>query len=554
MSRNSSSKQPIKFWKHGVMLMAGAALLSKLIGALQKIPLQNIAGDRVFGIYNAVYPFYQLIAVLATAGLPTAVSIIIAQRLREGRAAEEARPALIAAMLLLGASGLIAFCFMWVSADLTAVLIGDKSSAAAIRILSLALLIVPFAAVLRGYMQGRRQMGLSAASQVAEQVMRVAVMLLALEVGIVAGWSESALAAGVMSGATAGAFVALVLLVVLGWPMRTKRSNRTAIGFRRLLREMKELVILAVPATLAALVIPAIGVVDAFMVPRLLRESGLGEAGAMSMFGIYSRAQPLVQLIVMVAGAAAAALVPGLVAARVSNDYKTFGLRLSLLVRLAWTVGAAAALGLVLLADPLNRMFYMDGKETLTFALIGCTALAGCANAVFAPALQALGSARVPIALLLLAALLKGALNAALVPSLGIEGAALSGVAALSAAAILGAAAIRHAAAGFRTPHVRTGRLAGMRPAAGAIVALVVMASAVLLSQRAVNAALGYSLSPRATATALALTGAAVGAFVFAAAALRGGIVSAPEWRVLPGGEGLAARLRRLRLIPPSEQ
>ncbi|GKU77088.1 polysaccharide biosynthesis protein [Paenibacillus sp. L3-i20] len=553
MSRNSVGKQPMRLLKNGVMVMAGAALLSKLIGALQKIPLQNLAGDRVFGIYNAVYPFYQLIAVLATAGLPTAVSIIIAQKLRDGGSADEVRPALIAAMMLLGATGILSFWFMWSSAEITAAWIGDKSTAAAIRMLSLALLIVPFAAVLRGYMQGRRRMGLSAASQVVEQLIRVAVMLLVLKLGMIAGWSESTLAAGVMSGAAAGALASLLLLVLLGWRMKEARERLASFVPRQLFREMRVLIILAVPATLAALVIPAIGVVDAFMVPRLLRESGLGEAGAMTMFGIYSRAQPLVQLIVMVAGAAAAALVPGLVAARSRNDHNTLGLRMSLLVRLAWTVGAAAAVGLVLLADPLNRMLYMDAKGTATFALIGCTALAGCANAVFAPALQALGSARVPIALLLLAALLKGALNAALVPSLGIEGAALSGVIALSAAALLGAAAIRHATAGLCPPHVRTGRLAGIGPAAGAIVALAVMASAVLLTERAVDVVLGYSLSPRATATALALTGAAVGAIVFAVAALRVGIVSAQEWRALPGGEALARRLRSLRLIPPSE-
>ncbi|MBD2872662.1 hypothetical protein IDH41_29260, partial [Paenibacillus sp. IB182493] len=53
---------------------------------------------------------------------------------------------------------------------------------------------------------------------------------------------------------------------------------------------------------------------------------------------------------------------------------------------------------------------------------------------------------------------------------------------------------------------------------------------------------------------ALALTGVAVGACAFGAAALRGGAVSAREWRALPGGGVWAARLRRWRLIPPAER
>ncbi|MCR2807210.1 oligosaccharide flippase family protein [Paenibacillus soyae] len=552
-SRKRSDSRQYRLLRSGVILMAGAALLTKLIGALQKIPLQNLAGDRVFGIYNAVYPFYQLISVLATAGLPTAVSILIAHRLREDGGEDGTRVTVAAALLLLGATGAISFGLMWMSADLTASWIGDDSASLAIRVLSVALLFAPLVAVLRGYEQGKRRMGLSAASQVAEQVVRVAMMLLALEIGLLAGWSDSELAAGVMSGAAAGAVVALLLLAARSW-RGGRRANAPALEKPALMGEIQALAKLAGPAALASVVVPAIGVVDAFMVPRLLRESGMAEATAMSLFGVYSRGGPLVQLVTMVAGAAAAAMVPGLAAAKSQGEAQTLELRLNMQLRAAWLAGAAAAIGLVLLAEPLNVMLYKDAKGTLAFALVGCTALAGSVSAVVAPALQALGSVRAPVALLLLAALLKGALNAALVPSLGIEGAALSGVVALSAAALLGAAALRHAAAGLRPPHVYRRRGPGMGPAAAGIAALAVMAASVLLAERALDAALGYGLPPRAEAAALALTGAAVGAVVFAAAALRGGAVSAREWRAIPGGEAWAARLRRWRLIPPADE
>lgn len=42
----------------GAAALSLAVIVSKLIGTLQKIPLQNIGGDGVFGIYNTVYPFY----------------------------------------------------------------------------------------------------------------------------------------------------------------------------------------------------------------------------------------------------------------------------------------------------------------------------------------------------------------------------------------------------------------------------------------------------------------------------------------------------------------
>lgn len=640
MSRRKDGNKPAAFWMNGVVAMTGAALLSKLIGSLQKIPLQNMAGDRVFGLYNAVYPLYQLVAVLATAGLPTAVSIVIARR---AQAAESGGPrgerlALLAALLLLGVSGVVSFLLMWVGANRIAAWIGDASAAPAIQMLAIALLVSPLAAALRGYMQGRGLMTYSALSQVADQLVRVAVMLSALSAGLVAGWSEAALAAAVMSGSAAGAGVALLLLGFMlsrirkGHPLQSKEDigsrpgeldagsdedegavkgsssesrspglvrvagggtsnggtsavqaagaeglagaansladigatvdTETVSGkslrqrLSRLWLEVKELAGLALPAALAAIVVPALGVVDVFTVPRFLLADGHTGASAMEMFGIYSRAQPLVQLVIMAAGAASAALVPGFVAARQSGQFLDAGLRLSLLMRVSWIIGAASGLGLALLAEPINIMLYKDAQGTAAFALTGLTALAGCVSAASAPALQSLGATRIPAALLLLAALLKGVLNAALVPSLGIQGAAVSGVVALSAAAMLGAAALRRAAANAGAPpHVRpaAGAGSGMRPAAGAGLALAAMAAALWLLERGLAPALQHSLPPRMAAAVLALTGVAVGACVFAAAVLRCGVIGAREWRALPGGEALATRLRRWRLLPPQK-
>src|SRR5690625_3291868 len=70
----------------GVAILASAAIISKLLGTLQKIPLQNIGGDEVFGIYNAVYPFYTLILFIATAGFPVAVSRFVSEHTAQGDA------------------------------------------------------------------------------------------------------------------------------------------------------------------------------------------------------------------------------------------------------------------------------------------------------------------------------------------------------------------------------------------------------------------------------------------------------------------------------------
>ncbi|WP_177246167.1 polysaccharide biosynthesis protein [Paenibacillus sp. BC26] len=527
----------------GAALMGVAMLISKTLGTLQKIPLQNIAGDRVFGIYNAVYPLYQLLLVMVTAGFPVAVSLLVAEREARGDTGG-ARRVLGASAGLLFASGAVGFVLLWLGADRIAFWMGDEATASAVRTVSLALWFAPVMAALRGYYQGRGQMLPSAVSQLSEQTVRVAGMLILLAIGWHSNWSDAKLAAGATAGSAIGG--AAGLAVIAAFWLRERggaaklRHASAAAGRESMAALMRKLALLAVPVTLGALAVPALGVVDAFTVPRLLRGTGVSQAEAMSLFGLYSRGQPLVQLVVLVAGAMGAALVPALAAARVRGDETAVRQQAALVLRAAWGIGAAAALGLALLAEPVNVMLYADDVGSRTFALVGCTALAGTVSTIAAATLQGLGAVRAPALYMLAAAALKAAFNAALVPAYGTAGAACAGIAALTAAALLGTGAVRRAA----------GAAMPARRAAGIGLALAVMAAVLVLVERGGAPLLDLALPPRAAACALALGGTALGGALFAAAVLRFGGVTARELRALPGGDELAARLQRWRLLP----
>lgn len=66
MKSNSQTSRLLQ----GAFILSAAAIISKLIGTLQKIPLQNLGGDAVFGIYNTVYPLYTMLLTVAMLGLP----------------------------------------------------------------------------------------------------------------------------------------------------------------------------------------------------------------------------------------------------------------------------------------------------------------------------------------------------------------------------------------------------------------------------------------------------------------------------------------------------
>lgn len=599
----------------GAALLGGAALLSKLIGTLQKIPVQNLAGDEVFGLYSAVYALAIMWMTLAAAGIPTAVSVLVAESEADGDTAGAQR-IVRWSLVLLGASGLAAFAVMQACAPLFAGWIGVPEAADAIRASAIALLFAPAAAVLRGWRQGQMRMARPALSQVIEQTARVAFMLAMLAVAIQAGWQAATTTAALHGGLAAGAAAGLAVML---WPSRRikevwiDKANRSGsdgaaagrtglqAAERRLERYgaatetagrrlylpktgaalVRRIVGVALPVAAASIVVPLFGLIDALTIPRLMQQGGIQPAVSMAEFGVYNRGVALLQLVLMAASGAAAALVPALTAARkqaaggaaatatTATEAATTATttastataagaatttapgaasaasvadQASSALRFAWWLGGAAAIGLALLASPIDIALFADDAGNAAIRLLAPAAVFGTLQAVSGGLLQGQGDLRGPAVNLAVAAVLKLALNVLLVPTGGIEGAALGMVAAYGAASLLNALSLRQRLA---VPPVRLAT--AWRPA----VALAVMAATVALAALALGA-LAQSLPARAGALLVALPGTAVGGLTLAAALIAAGAIGPQQWRELPGcapGSRMDARLLRLHAL-----
>ena len=64
--------------KNTVILMV-ASIIVKVIGALFKVPLINLYGAEGSGIFEIAYSVYQALYIISTAGLPVAVSKMVAE-------------------------------------------------------------------------------------------------------------------------------------------------------------------------------------------------------------------------------------------------------------------------------------------------------------------------------------------------------------------------------------------------------------------------------------------------------------------------------------------
>lgn len=553
----------------GAFVLGLAAIISKIIGAFQKIPLQNLGGDGVFGIYNTVYPFYMLIITIAAAGLPVAVSKFVAEQNALGRP-EEGRRVIRLSSMLLGGIGLVLTLLMYIGAPLIGNLIGNGSVVPSIRAASIALLFVPVMTGLRGYFQGLQQMVPTAVSQVVEQTVRVTVMIVLLLWLMGRDASLETIAAGAMIGSVAGGFAGLVTMLGYVYHHRRKNGEKPAVmksaetvgqmektkehrsGGSTLLSEdrrsngewIRTLLIYAIPVCLGSLAVPLMNLVDTFTVPRLLRREGLDELQSMVSFGIYNRGLPLVQLVTMLATSLSVLFIPAMAEARLKGGPEAVRQQAGLALRWFWLIGLAASAGLAVLAEPINRMLYGDAAGTEALRYMALTAAGSTVSIIAAALLQGLGAVRAPAFSMLAAAGVKALLNVMLVPALGISGAALAGAVAYMLAAGLNVALLA--------------RLVALRPAPGAVLAkpaLVIAAMSVAAAgtawaAEAVLGGIGIAADRRLAAMGVSLLGIAAGSAVFLLAAARTGLLTAAELTAVPKlGPLLAKLLHRLRVL-----
>ncbi|GED25682.1 sugar transporter [Brevibacillus agri] len=542
----AQEKASVQFVK-GAAILGVAGLVSKLLGAVYRIPYQNIAGDIGLYVYMQVYPLYTTLLILATAGFPIAISKIVSERIAIGDALG-ARRAFRVASISLVVLGLFFFLLLYGGAPLIARFMGDEHLTTPLRAVAWSLPLVPMAAILRGYFQGHQNMMPTGVSQVIEQLVRVIFILLA------AFWAmnvyQDAYLAG--TGAVFAAFpggVAAILVLLWYWrkdkqgaqliPEQTQRAGVGAWTNRQVLRS---LLMYAVPICMGALVLPLVPLVDSITVVNMLQVSGTPEDLAKLLKGAFDRGQPLIQFGTFFATSLSLALVPAISEAVAQRQHHMIANRSEIAIRLTFLLGLPASFGLALLAEPINVMLYGDKNGTEALAVQSFTIMFATLSIASAGILQGLGRVMRPARNLFIGVMVKLILNLALVPLWGIAGAALSTVFAYLVAMGLNVLAVKK----------YTGAQIGLRQTVHKpFLSVIVMSVVVLLVEWGASALLGKTgMSERLYQTLVGLISVGAGAVVYLLALLKTGGLTRNDIHFLPKGKRIAALLTRFQLLP----
>ena len=279
----------------GAIIISAGGFLSKLLGAVYRIPLVAFLGGEGMGIYQMVYPLYCILLTVSASGIPTGIARLISSGGNNGAERK--------AFYLYGGIGLIGSLLMFALSAPLAAAQGEADVALCCKLLSPSVFFVALISIVRGYFQGKGNMYPTAFTEVLEQAVKVA-----------AGIALAGLFRGNVAKATAAAVIAVTLSEVITCALAVALylGDRSKVKplFKTAQVSAKSIFSFTVPLTLTAIAMPVSQLVESIVVVNILRGTA---DNATALYGIFSGcAVTIINLPVSVTYGLAAASVPNI--------------------------------------------------------------------------------------------------------------------------------------------------------------------------------------------------------------------------------------------------
>lgn len=456
--KNANKKQS---FLNGAAILVGATAMVKIIGAIFKIPLSNLIGESGMGYFQTAYDLYLPIYSLAMAGLPVAVSKMVADSIARARFAD-ARKLLNIARKAFLVTGLTGF-FIMLAITYPYILITDNTVRCIPGLLAIApsILFCCMMSSYRGYYEGLRNMTPTAVSQVIEAIGKLLLGLLLAFICKRIGLAVEYQAAAAIIGITVGSFFGALYL------MLRHRLSGDGVTEIQLLESpqpessstlLKSLIKIAIPVVLGSLVVNVASLVDVTtvqsrlsgvvdgnletlkeMYPQML-EDLVAEHGTLDeaignipiyLYGCYKGyAYSVYNLIPTITSALGVSALPALASVWASGNKKGVKVNIESTLRITALISMPCGIGMTVLSTPIMHFLYPyrpTGAEISgpILAVLGFAAVFAGMAMPLTNMLQGIGKQNIPLRNIAVGAVLKIIFNYILVgiPEINVHGA-----------------------------------------------------------------------------------------------------------------------------------
>lgn len=407
----------------GAFLLTLAALFTKVLSVVYRIPYQNITGDIGFYIYQQVYPIHGIVFTLAMYGFPVAIAKFIAEQRKN------TSQVLTVSFFVLTVVSVVFFTFLYLFSPVLANIVGDPDLVPLYRTISFAVLFVPIISVLRGMFQAQEHALPTALSQIAEQLIRVIVIVALAIYFIQQGFGVYAAGVGAAAGSIAGAAASAFLLCVFYRKKAQSFPFCLSIRWNRFISVGKHLIVQGFIISLGSLAFVLFQLIDSATIIKQLEQFGYLLDEAKRIKGIYDRSQPLLQLGFTLATSLSLVIVPSLALKNYRYNQREIQSQAGFAIKMTFIISIAASIGLAVIAKPTNEMLFTDSHGSTLIATAGAAIFFGSLALISIAILQGMNRVKDTLYIVLLGLAVKCLFNVVFIPIYGIFAAAIGTVA-----------------------------------------------------------------------------------------------------------------------------
>ena len=370
------SDQKKQTFLHGTALLAMATAMVKLIGALYKIPLNAIIGEQGFAYFTTAYEIYNVLLMIATAGLPVAMSRMVSEQNSLGHYNQVRRTYKTAKIIFL-LLGVIGSLLMTIFCRELAAFQKQPDAWAAIGTLGPCVLLICIMSTYRGFFQGQGNMMPTSISQVLEAVCKLIVGMIAAILLLKMTSSIPLAAAGAILGVTVSCGLSAVYLYrcfrkhTSTMPQSTDETDSYG-------RTAKNLLLIAIPITIGSAGLSILTMLETKIYMGQLLGLGYTQDQADTMKGIYDFSKTVFNMPCAFITPITVSIIPAIASHLSLKKHQDAKATEESAVRIMGLISLPCAVGLAVLARPVMALLGGYTGEKLELATTLMTILGIC--------------------------------------------------------------------------------------------------------------------------------------------------------------------------------
>ncbi len=361
---------------HGTALLALATAIVKVIGAVYKIPLNQIIGEQGFAYFNTAYEIYNVLLMVCTAGLPVAMSRMISEASALGHNSQVRRIYKTCQGIFL-ALGITGSLLMTVFCRQLAAFQQQPNAWAAIGCLGPSAFLMCMMSAYRGFFQGQGNMIPTSVSQVLEAVCKLFVGIAAAILLLNTTQSIPLAAGGAILGVTVSCLVSVIYLFSC-FRKAYKDMTPTSEEVTPYGATAKKLLAIAIPITIGSAGLSVLNMLETKLYMGQLLNLGYSQDAADTMKGIYDMTKTIFNMPLAFITPITISIIPAITAHLTLKNSRGARATAESAVRIMALICMPCAVGLMVLAEPVTALLGGYKGENLALASVLMAVLGLC--------------------------------------------------------------------------------------------------------------------------------------------------------------------------------